>query len=202
MKKNDVQYANDLTDVRDIKNGLLYTKSGYVIGYLRLFSANISLMTEKELESLCNILCSEYRPEKEEFTFFSIPRAVDMEIYLNSLVTKAEGEIINPYRKKVIKIMIKEATEELIHSSSYEHHYFIRVWSKYNLNDKHGEEKVTERLKEFMSRYESIKHLTKRLNDVEILKVNNLYNNNNTASMESYEDDINYYPISRIKREE
>ncbi len=197
-KSNSNLLANELTDVEDIKNGLLYTKSGYVIGYLRLFPINISLLSEREKETLCKTLCSEFRPEKEHFIIFAIPRTVDMEIYINSLIEKESSEINNPQRKKLLKVLIREASKQVVNSTNYEHQFFLRVWAKCDLNDKSSEKRVAERLNEMMNRYMSIQNICKTLNDTEILKINNLYNNNSTASLENYSEDVGYYPIPFI----
>lgn len=200
MGKKEKMLANELTDVKDIKNGFLYTKSGYIIKYLRLFPINISLKTNKEKETLCKTICSTFRSEKEQFVIFSIPRTVDMEVYLNSLMAASDAELNNLYRKKVLKIMIKEASNQVVNSTNYEHQFFIRVWAAYNPNEKQSEIKVTERLNEMMDRFGSIHNITKILDDVDILKINNLYNNNNTASIENYHEDVSFYPISNIKK--
>lgn len=192
--------ANEITDVKDIKNNLLYTKSGYTIGYLRLFSINIDLLSEDEIESICNILTSQFKAEKERFTIFSIPRTVDMEFYLNSLADIHDEEIDNPYRKMILQEMIVDASKMITNGKNFEHQFYLKVWAKYNENVSGTEEIIEERLRYIGNYYGSVQNETKRLDDVEILRLCNLFANSNTAIMESYEENNTYIPIPMITR--
>jgi len=192
--------ANEITDVKDINNNFLYTKSGYAIGYLRLFPINIDLLSEDEIESMCNILTSQFKGEKERFTILSIPRTVDMEIYLNTLADIYEQEIDNPYRKMILKEMIIDASKTVTNGKNFEHQFYIKVWAKYNDNVSGTEEINEERLRYISNYYGSVQNETKRLDDTEILKLCNLFANSNTAVLENYEENNNYIPIPMITR--
>ena len=39
-----VKTARDFTNVKDIQGNLLYTRDGYVIGYLRIYPFNLDLL--------------------------------------------------------------------------------------------------------------------------------------------------------------
>lgn len=183
---NAVLTANQITDVRDIKNNVLYTKSNYVIKYLRLYPINIDLLSESEKESLCNTLTASFKSMEDPFTIISIPRTVDMEDYINYLTSNYDDEIENPERKSLLNIMIKEASEKVMSGNNFEHQFYIKAWEK-----EHGGEetkKLKERIEEISNNYNMVQNPTKVVEDIEIIKLCNLYGNSNTAVMENYND--------------
>lgn len=201
MKRADQKKstANDLTDVSDIRGNLLYTKSNYALGYLKLLPINIDLLSEDELDVLCNNLTAQFKPEKENFSILSIPRTVDMEAYLNQLSNEYDEEFEDPVRKDILKEMIRQASDSVMNGENFEHQYYIKTWSKYNANVTGTEKILKERIANFENRYESAQNKTKEVDDIEILKLCNLYGNGNSAIMESYDDNIQYTPIPVIK---
>lgn len=190
--------ANEYTDIKDILKGILYTKSGYALGYLRLFPINIDLITREEKETLCNNLTAEFKPEKEMFSILSIPRTVDMEAYIDQLNSAYNQEVENPQRKFILQEMIKQASDSVLNGENFEHQYYLKVWSPYNPNVPGTERQIYQRLMNFQNRYESAQNSTKEMDENEILKLCNLFANSSTAILEEYED-ISYTPISRIK---
>ena len=201
MKRADQKKstANDLTDVSDIRGNLLYTKSNYALGYLKLLPINIDLLSEDELDVLCNNLTAQFKPEKENFSILSIPRTVDMEAYLNQLSNEYDEEFEDPVRKDILKEMIRQASDSVMNGENFEHQYYIKTWSKYNANVTGTEKILKERIANFENRYESAQNKTKEVDDIEILKLCNLYGNGNSAIMESYDENIQYTPIPVIK---
>ena len=201
MKRADQKKstANDLTDVSDIRGNLLYTKSNYALGYLKLLPINIDLLSEDELDVLCNNLTAQFKPEKENFSILSIPRTVDMEAYLNQLSIEYDEEFEDPVRKDILKEMIRQASDSVMNGENFEHQYYIKTWSKYNANVTGTEKILKERIANFENRYESAQNKTKEVDDIEILKLCNLYGNGNSAIMESYDENIQYTPIPVIK---
>lgn len=200
-KKTDPELtANEITDVRDIKNDLLYTKSGNTIGYLRLMPINIDLISDNEKEIMTNNLSAEFSSEKDGFTLLSIPRTVDMEVYLNSLSDAYDQELDNPFRKDILKDMIRQATDIVLNGENFEHQFFVKVWSTYNANVSGTERIVHQRVNDIRNHFEAIQNKTKDMDDREILRLCNLYSNSNTAAMESHDENIRYTPIPRINR--
>lgn len=188
--------ANDLTDVRDIVRNVIFTKSGYTIGFNRLYPINIDLLTRTEKINLCETLTSKFKPEKQPFVINSIPRTIDMDQYMNFLAEKYDNEMFNPKRKMLLNAMISQATDMVMDGQNYEHQFYIKVWEK--TDQKNSYNKIQERLNEFHSRYNSIQNQTKRLDDIEIIKLCNLYGNNNTAIFESYDSNTQHTNIPFI----
>lgn len=199
IKKERELTANEFTDVKDVKSNLLYTKSGYVIGYLRLFTINIDLLSKNELDAMTNTLAANFKSEKEQFSYLIIPRTVDMDIYITSLSNLYDEEISNVVRKKLLNEMITQASMKIMSGSNFEHQIYLRVWEKYNANAIGSENRIFERLDNFQNRFMSISNNSIILDDKEILKLCNLFGNSNQAVFESIEN-TNYIPIPMINR--
>ena len=196
-KKQSNETVNEMIDVKDIRGKLLYTKSGYVFGYLRLHPIAIDLLAEREKDNMCRLLIANFKAEREPFAILSLPRTVDMEGYLNFLVDKNESEIGSPIKKMLLNAMIREASEKVLSNNNFEHQFYIKVWAPDGQNT---ETIIAERLDEMARRYTAAGNRTIRLNDVDIMKLCNLYNNNNTAVMETYPDNMTYVPLPMMRR--
>lgn len=193
-----VQTARNIVNVKDIKSDLLYTKDGNLMGYLRLYPINIDLMSDTEKKTLCNTLTAEFKAEKTGFSITCIPRTVDMEEYLNFLSMKQEEEIESLERRKLLAVMIREASNKIMSGENFEHQYYIKLWIP---NNEGNDRKLKERLISFESYYQAIQNECRQVNDVEIIKLCNLYCNSSSAVFETYED-IDYTPLSFIRGKE
>lgn len=193
--------ANELTNVADISNDVIYTKDGYLIKIMRLYSINISLLSVAERKSKSDTLTGEFKGESNDFTILSIPRTVDMDDYLDYLSNKNEEEMSNPMRKMILKEMVNEATRKIMSGANFEHQHFLMIWEKEKIDGNYGyvEAELEKRMRDFENRYATIQNQTKVLNDTELLRLCNLFGNSNTALFETYESNNQYTPIPWIK---
>lgn len=193
--------ANEMTNVKDISKGIIYTKDGYLIKYLRLYAINIDLLSNAEKVSKCNTLTGAFKGEKNNFSILSIPRTVDMEEYINFLQTKYDEEMENANRKMLLSVMINDSTKNILSGSNFEHQYYFQIWEKekYDGNIGQVEALLEKRMHDFESRYATIQNHTKILDDTELLRLCNLFGNSNTALFETYENNNQYTPIPWIK---
>lgn len=203
MKKNKkqtpeprIETANEFMDVSDIKQGFLYTKSGYVLAYLRIYPYNITLLSEKELKNQTKIITSRFKAEKKPFSVFVVPRSVDMDQYLDFLEQKYEEEITNVQKKQILDAMIKEVTKKVTSGTNYEHQFFLKVWEPITTENPEG--KLRERLHEFQTYYETYGNKINILSDTDIVKLCNLFSNGISSINEKYED-TEYIAISKIR---
>lgn len=181
-KSNYELTANELTDVKDIRRNYLYTKSGYIFGYIRIFPLDIALLSDTEIRSYSKTLTGSFKSIEHPFTFLSIPRTVDINDYVNYLNMKYDAEMEFPIKKKILSTMIHEAQNKIL-GDNFEHQYFIRVWMKYDESD-NCESKIYNMLREMASRYEAIHVNTNILDASDILRLCNLYANSTTAALE------------------
>lgn len=196
-EQEKIQTANEFTDCRDIKKNVLYTKSGYLIGYIRIMPINIELLSKSEIKARCNTLAAAFKSLDHPFTIISIPRSVDMEEYIGYLNVKYEEEMENQYRKKLLKIMLKEASDKVMNDDNFEHQYYAKVWEK-SSSTENKEAALSAKLSNMAGRYEMIQNETKRANDEDIIKLCNLFAHSNSATFEDVSE-ADYVPISTIK---
>lgn len=184
--------ANELTDVKDIRRNFLYTKSGYIFGYLRVFPIDIDLLNKSEIISYSKALTGSFKSIEHPFTFLSIPRTVDINDYVSFLNSKYDAEIESHTKKRLLSTMIREAQNKIL-GDNFEHQYFIRVWLKYDESD-NCEAKILNMLSTMADRYKSIHVNTHILDETEILRLCNLYANASTASLE-LDTDVSGIPM-------
>lgn len=191
------QTANEFTDVKDIKRNILYTKSGYLIGYLRLYPINIELLSRSELKSKRTTLSAGFKAIDHPFSIIGIPRSVDMESYIGFLNQQYDEEMNNQYRKRLIKFMLKEASDKVMNDNNYEHQFYIKVWEQKSSND-NKEAVIAQKLSNMAGRYGMIQNETKRLDDEGIIRLCNLFAHSNSATFEDTSN-TDYVPLSVLK---
>jgi len=194
IKENEQRKAtaNEFVNVRDIKSSLLYSKDNYMFGYLRVYATSFALMTDEELAAETNKLVSNFKGDNSYFSYFSLPRQVDIDELKNFQEKKYVQEISNQKRKQVLGIMIQQSVELSTNNENYEHHHFFKMWSPYKEGKDNylEEQELKNRLAIFQNYYRAINVKTEILTDTEIMKICNLFANGVKAS---YEDISNLH---------
>lgn len=199
MKKEEQKLiANEFTNVKTIKNNLLYSKDDYIFGYIRIYPANFELLTEAENEGICNNLVSTFKGDTQDFVYFTLPREVDIDSYKNYLEKKYMSELVSRKRKFLLNDMITHAVEMSSNHENFEHQHFIKLWREYK-DGYQEEQELRSKLLDFKQRYSAIKVRTEILEDIEIMKVCNLFANGVQAAHESI-DSLYYTPHTTLKK--
>ncbi len=198
--KKKRNYTYEITDVRDIKSDILYTKSNYILAYVRIKPTNIKLLAKEELKSRTRAITAEFKSEREPFAFLSIPRNVDMDHYLKFLVDANQKEYESEIRRELLNEMIAQATKMVVMGEAFEHQYYVKKWSKYNEHVSNCESQLNENTNNFVGYFKVIGNEAERLDHNEILKLCNLFANGESAILEEYNID-DYIPISFLKDE-
>ena len=61
--------AQEFTNVLNIQNNYLYTRDGYVIGYIKILPVSVGLLSQREKETLVKQLTAELSVEKRTVSF-------------------------------------------------------------------------------------------------------------------------------------
>lgn len=196
-----METANEMTNVRDIRNGLLYRKDNVLVGYMRVYPFNIHLLSREELQQKTDILAASFEGTDVKFVYFSLPREVDLDGYKNFLQDVHMEEIENPERKKIIREMLKQANNLASNGENYEHQHYIRLWT---MLGEHYDEAVQEAelkgtMHDFMEKFAQVKIQLSMLSDIDILKVNNLFANSVQAAYDPSLTDLDYTPLTRME---
>ena len=87
--------VRDFVDAADVKGNFLYRKDGVILAYLRIYFFNIELMNQAERRALSNNLAAQFKADRKDFVYTTLPREVDMDKYRQSLKERHGSEIGN-----------------------------------------------------------------------------------------------------------
>lgn len=197
-----VETANEFTNVKDIRNNILYTKDDYLFGYLRIYPYNIDLLSEEDKRSKTNQLTAQFKGNDLKFTIFSLPREVDIDNYKSFLENKYQEEIIYQNKKLILSQMIRRSIELSTLSENYEHQLFLKVWRK-NESGSRKEHIVENEIRNFLydikQYYASVKIQCEVLDESKILELCNLFANGIKEVQNFTDQSIFYTPHTLIK---
>ena len=190
--------ANEFTNVANIYRNCLETKDGYLIGFLRIFSYNLDLVSMEKRRAKTSLLALSFQDDRGDFAYVSYPREIDLEKYNLYLKKKYESEIVSVGRKKILADMIKESSDLVLSGDNYEHQHFFKVWARLGNDKGRAEADLVQRMRDIQRRFEEADIKTEILKESEIIKLCNLFGNAQQASFE-HVDDSYYIPIPNIR---
>lgn len=197
-----VMTANKFTNVKDIKNNILYTKDDYIMGYLRIYPYNIDLLSEEDKKSKTNQLTAQFKGNDLNFTIFSLPREVDIDNYKSFLERKYQEEVVYQNKKLILSLMIRRAIELSTLSENYEHQIFLKVWKK-NESGARKELLIENEIRSFLNDlkqyYASVKIQCEILEENKILELCNLFANGIKEVQIPSNQSISYTPHTILR---
>lgn len=190
--------ANDLVNVKDIKDIFLYTKNGFLICYLNTGNINIDLLSEEELESITLRQAMSFEGDKNDFDYFTLPSQVNLDPTKEYLKFKHQ-ETENLGKRKGLNYMLREVAYLSTNGENFEHQHYIKIWKKIGPNIKDTQKDLTIRINEFKDRYTDAGNTCEILKENEIIKMCNLFGNPQQAPYMGV-GSINFYEtITQIK---
>ncbi len=168
-----VQSANEFVNVKDIKNGILYTKDSYVFAYIRVQPIALELISENEKKILARQLSVELSTEQKPFKNLSISRPVNISGLIDDL-TEAYMLAETPQQKEILKEEINTINEFALSGDVVERQYYYIIWEKYYDG---VEEDIKRRAMEFCNKLSAVQRDVSVLNDSEIVQLCNLFAN-------------------------
>lgn len=176
-----IQSANDFVNVKDIKNGVLYSKDGYVFAYIRVQPISLDLISNSEKEVISRQLSVELSTEQKPFKDLSISRPVNISGLIDDLVdayTMAE----TPQQKEILRSEIDTINSFALSGDVVERQYYYIIWEKY-YDGVHDD--ILRRAEELCMKLSSVQRDVAVLKDNEIVQLCNLFAN---PSYSHYED--------------
>ncbi len=188
MKKNEKKKkltaeqitAQEFTNVLNIQNNSLYTRDGYVIGYIKILPVSVGLLSQREKETLVKQLTAELSVEKEPFHFLAISRPVDMQPLLESYA-HLRNETSDPYRRELLRKEMENLSDFTFGDEIVERQFFF-YFSMKAAED--VERDLKKRISEFAEHFEAVGIKTEILKDQDIVRLCNLVNNPAVVSIE------------------
>lgn len=182
VKKNDVQLtpqqktANEMVNVRDIKDIFLYTKNGYLICYLNTGNINIDLLSEEELEVVTQRQAMSFEGDKNNFDYFTLPSQVNLDPTKEYLKFKHQ-ETEDLGKRKGLNLMLREVAYLSTSGENFEHQHYIKIWKRIGSNLKDTQKELSIRINEFRDRYMAAGNACEILKETEIIKMCQLFGN-------------------------
>lgn len=183
-KETREESARKWVNVKDIKGNILYTRDGYMMGYIRIHPFNIDLLSKEDLRSLAHQLAVSFSDDKQDFAYCSYPRELDLDGYKSFLKEKHSQEIVSLGRKRILEVMLQKAIEISSNGENFEHQHFIKLWVKFDPNVRNCEHDFLDRLKSFLNFYSNAGISAELLEEKEIIKLCNLFGNPQQATYE------------------
>lgn len=202
MKKqtNSDISLNELVNVKDIKGMYLFTKDGYVMGYLMIHRFNIDLVSRDELEAKTDAVSSSFDGDRKDWVYQSFPREANLDGYKEYLKKEYQSELEDVGKRRILGGMIKEAVNLTTSGENYDHQHYIKIWKKIGSNPTDAMQLLRERLEEFKARYEMMGVRTEILTYEKIVKLCNLYGNASQIPYEPISSNALYTPIPQLKK--
>lgn len=194
-KKEIVEDIRNKIPVTDIKGMYLYRKDGYVLSYLRVYPFNLELKERGERKAITSNLVSGFLSDRRDFMYQSFPREVDLDEYKETLKGHYQNNP-NTGKRKILEIMLRESRKLITNGENFEHQHFLKIWRKESTVKK-AEESLKERIFDIKNSYEAVGIRCDILRDEEIIKLCNLYSNNQQSAYEII-DDYEYEHILQI----
>lgn len=195
-KQINNEHVRDFIDAADVRNIFLYRKDGYILSYLRIFPYNLNLKSQEERRVETDRLTAKFKNNRKDFTYFTLPRELDLDNYKDLLKDKY-NQAMNIGQRHIIAAMMGQCANITTDGRNYEHQHFIRIWEKRDDPAK-AEVELRERITDFKIRYQEAEIKCKILEEREILKLCNLYGNSLQASYENVEETSSYTPIMQM----
>lgn len=168
--------ANSLVEVADVENCFLYRKDDYILGYLRIGSINLELLSAEELQILTQRLSMSFEGDRDNFDYFTLPSQVNLDPNKDFIKEIRQGTD-DIGKRKGLTLMMQEMTRLSTSGENFEHQHIIKIWKKIGSNIKDTEKDLRNRLSDFRERYQAVGIPCEILKDKEIIKLCNLFGN-------------------------
>lgn len=202
MKKQTTKERslNELVNVKDIKGSNLFTKNGFVMGYLLIHQYNLDLVSEEEMEAKTDAASSSFDGDRKDWVYQSFPREANLDGYKEHLKNVYQSELEDVGKRRIIAGMIREAVDLTTSGENYDHQHYIKIWKKIGNNPSDAVQLLRERLEEFKERYDMIGIKTEILKYEQIIKLCNLYGNATQIPYEPISGNSLYTPIPQMRK--
>lgn len=176
--------ANEFVDVGDIKDIFLYTKSGYIFCYLRIYPFNLELLSDADKKALTNRIAAEFDGDRKNFVYESYPRELDLDSYKNYLKQKRTECLEYLGRKNIIDCLLQQAVDLSSSHENFEHQHFFKIWGVSESGSRRAsvEAELRERINSLCRIYSNAKIQSEVMQEKEIIKLCNLFGNRRSAN--------------------
>lgn len=188
--------VRDFIDAADVRGIYLYRKDGCVLSYIRIYPYNLNLKGRDERKAETDRLSAAFKDDRKDFTYFTLPREIDLDKY-KSFLKERHSQEMDLGRRRLLAVMLQQCAYLTTSGENFEHQHFIKIWKK-SANRAAAEEELKERINEFRIRYENAGIHSEVLPEPEIIKLCNLFGNSLQAGFEGVDDSSLYSPVMQL----
>ena len=165
--------ANEFVNVKDIRGNFLYTRDNQILGYLKIQSISIELLSKSEKKHLIKQLTANLSSIQHPFQLLAVSRPTDISPLLSDLssrLTVAEDR----KQKELLKQEIAEMNSCILSGEVVERQFYLLVWDR--ISDG-AEQDIMQKLKVLSGCFSDCGIQTEILQQQDIVRLCNLVNN-------------------------
>ncbi len=168
----DEKSAQDMVNVRDVKDRFLYTKDNQVMMYIRISPISVDLLSEREKRGITRTLTAELSSERNPMKFLAVSRPVDI------------SPLISEYSQLMFTATTKQKEllrNEMMVMSNYamsgevvERQFYLIIWTPL---EEQCEYEITKRVQDLIAKFDGSGIKCETLRSQDIIRLCNLVNN-------------------------
>ena len=174
------QTANEMINVKDIKDKYLYTRDNLIMMYIKISPISIDLLSDREKRLLTKQLTAELSSEQKPFKFIAVSRPVDMSPLINEY-TQLMVSTTNQKQKDLLRNEMLVMSNYALSGEVVERQFYIMIWEQY---EEGCEREISKRCYELNSKLEGSGISCEILKQQDIVRLCNLINNPAYTHME------------------
>lgn len=172
-KKSKQKTIQEFLNVLDIRDGMIYTKDHYLIGFLQISGRKTDLLSDREKESLNQGMTAELAAIASEWQLLALSQPEDN----SALLYQYQEQLVetsDPIRKKLLREAIRYQNELLLSGENMERQFYLKLWEY----QKEGVEKeLQERLHQYRRCFEDNGYTCDMVSQEEAVLLCNLVHN-------------------------
>jgi hypothetical protein len=192
------QTANEIINVRDIRDKYLYTRNNHIMMYIRINPISVDLLSDREKKTLTGSLTAELSGEQKPFKFIAVSRPVDISPLINEY-RQLISDTSNQKRKELLRNEMLVMSNYALSGEVVERQFYIVIWECY---EEGIEREISKRCLELVSKFEGSGISCEVLKQQDIVKLCNLFNNPAYIHMEDSSFDAAIPILENLYEEE
>ena len=164
--------AQDMVNVRDVKDRYLYTKDDMVMMYIRISPISVDLLSEREKRGITRTLTAELSSERNPMKFLAVSRPVDISPLVSEysqLMYTATSK-----QKELLRNEMMVMSNYALSGEVVERQFYLIIWTP--MEDQ-AERELSKRAQDLIFKFEGSGIKCETLKSQDIVRLCNLINN-------------------------
>jgi hypothetical protein len=164
--------AQDMVNVRDVKDRYLYTKDNLVMMYVRISPISVDLLSEREKRGITRTLTAELSGERNPMKFLAVSRPVD----ISPLVSEYSQLMFTASykQKELLRNEMMVMSNYALSGEVVERQFYLIIWAPM---EEQCERELAKRAQDLIIKFEGSGVKCETLKSQDIVRLCNLINN-------------------------